>query len=729
VSTARRVHSDHRIPSRTEGAHRSSAAVRLALIFAALIAAIRPASGAATQDLLLQAQEQFAASHFDQALKLYKEADQQEPGDSAVEYNMGLCHMNLGDGDNAVTLFEGVASRADISDALRADAWYNLGLVRATAARQQFEQLRAPTTQPAEQRPIDSPENIETLQAIADELLQSIMAFRAARDISPDSDAKHNMTAARVTRRDVLGLLKRATEAKEKEDILEDPQAYLDALILEQNRQVGLIRHLQFDLPDEPRLVRQARRAAVRVQRKLMERTDTFVDHLGQFRETQEDPSAPPSTQPAEPTPREQLYKLVAKTASPAVQNMRDACAYFLDGDIPAAYRQQRDAREALRAASALFPMEPAKVLVQWRVELEELKQFVSRIESDGGWLGDPGMPEVVAPDGIEWDAEDTAIHDMQKQIGDGLARLLMQCEHIATTSRPAEPAQPQQENPALDPELNAKLAEVLEQTEEPQTACLSAIITRHKQSTIANQEELAKIIDEALQLLPKSLVQKLAALVQRQAQLNEDVQALAGTIGEGTSKVASALLGKVKQLAADLKSRILGAKPTETAAAKRDVQKNIHTDTLAVAEEIKTQIPSGGQPQGGSASPDQAQVQALIEASKHLEPADFEMLTAIEGLDKAVIEDSLRPLREDGPVQAAQAEALEALIKALMALQPPDQQQQQNEQDEQQNQEQDQQQQDRQDVQRAVEQVDKQREQAQRELYKKKPQTVIKDW
>ena len=260
----------------------------------------------------------------------------------------------------------------------------------------------------------------------------------------------------------------------------------------------------------------------------------------------------------------------------------------------------------------------------------------------------------------------------------------------------------------------------------------MSSLEEQEQKTTMAQQEELATIIDEALQLLPKSLVQKLAQLVQRQAQLNEDIQALTGTAGENTSKVASALLGKVKQFAADLKSRILNTKPADSAAAKRDVQKKIHTNTLAVSEEIKTQIPSGAPTQAGPAGHDQAQVQALIEASKHLEPADFEMLTAIEGLDKAVIEESLRPLRAEGPVQTAQAKALEALIKALMALQPPDQQQpqdKQDQQDQQEDQEQDPQQQDHQDVQRAVEQVDKQRERAQRELYKKKQQTVIKDW
>jgi len=729
VRTVPNIHSETSLSSCSEGLRGLSSAMKCALALAVLMAGAASARASDTQELLLQAQEEFGASHFEQALKLYKQADEKEPGDSAVEYNMGLCHMHLGDGDNAATRFEGVASRSDIGDALKADTWYNLGLVRATAARQLFEQLKAPTTQPAEPQPIDSPENIETLQTIADDLLRAIIAFRTARDLSPDNDTEHNIRAARITRRNVLGLLKRAADAKEKEDILKDPQAYLDALMAEQNRQVSLIRHLQFDLPDDPRIVRQVRRAAVRVQRKIMERTDTFVHHLTQFRETQKDPNAAPSTQPSEPTPRERLYQFVAETASPAVEKMRDACAYFLDGDIPAAYQQQRDARDILRTASTVFPMDPAKVLSRWRMELERLKQFVTKIKSNAGWLGDPLMPEVSVPKGVEWDAKDTAIYDTQKQIGDGLARLMMQCEHIATTSQPAKPAQPAQENPALDPKLNAKLAEILKQAEKPQTLCLSAIVERNQAATIVRQDELAKIIDEALQLLPKSLVQKLAELVRRQAQLNEDIKALTGTPDKDQSKVVSALLGQVKRLAADLKSKLLGMKPADTAAAKRDVQKDIHTNTLAVSEEIKTQIPSGAQAQGSSPHPDQAQVQALIEASKYLEPANFDMLTAIEGLDKAAIEDSLRPLRAEGPVQTAQTKALEALIKALMALQPPDQQQQKNKQDQQQDQEKQDRQQDRQDLQREVEQIDNQRDRAQRELYKKKPQTVIKNW
>ena len=85
----------------------------------------------------------------------------------------------------------------------------------------------------------------------------------------------------------------------EKEDILKDPRAFLEELIFEQDRQTGLTRYLILSPPEDPKLVRAARRASVRLQRKIMERTDTFANHLSQFREAakEQNPQKPPATQ------------------------------------------------------------------------------------------------------------------------------------------------------------------------------------------------------------------------------------------------------------------------------------------------------------------------------------------------------------------------------------------------------------------------------------------------
>ncbi|MHC4798131.1 MAG: tetratricopeptide repeat protein, partial [Planctomycetota bacterium] len=304
------------------------------------------ASAAQIRSTLVDAQKQFQQKHYEQALKLYKQADEAEPGHSAIQYNMALCHLNLGDGGKAMQHFEKVASQMDISQSLRRDAFYNVGFIRTEAARRQLKELLAPATQPAERIEPDAPANIEKLQAIADQLLRAIFAFKESNKIEPNRESEHNIRAARITRRNVLGLLKKAVEKKEKEDILKDPRAFLEELIFEQDRQTGLTRYLILNPPEEPKLVRAARRASVRLQRKIMERTDTFANHLAQFREAaqQQEPQKPPTTQPAEETPREKIYHAAAKQIESAIEAQRDACAHLLDNEIKPACDKQFDA-------------------------------------------------------------------------------------------------------------------------------------------------------------------------------------------------------------------------------------------------------------------------------------------------------------------------------------------------------------------------------------------------
>lgn len=707
-----------------------------AVILTSVVALICPARGATIRPLLLDAQRQFDADQFDQALKLYKQADEQEPGEAAIEYNLGLCHLRLGDIQNALQRFEAVASRSESPPTIRQDAFYNLGLVRAQAANQRLAELMAPATQPSDQKPApDAAENVEKLQAIAEELLRAIDAFRKSQQIQEDPDAEHNIRAARITRRNVLGLLKKAAEAKEKNDILDDPRAYLDALIQEQVRQVGIVRYLRMVPLDDARALRNARRGVLRVERSLLERTSTLADQLEQFKEAakhqQTSPQAPPATQPAEKTPREQIYQFVAGQLKPAIEAQRDSCAFLLDGELEKAYEHLKKAREAMRGAGLAFPLEPAPMLHRWRSDLEQLKTLVSNVKKEVDWLRDPLVSEAAPPDTATWDAADTAIHDLQDQIGRGVARLLQQAEHVSTSTQPAEEptAADAPPNPILDKELNAKLADILRKAAEPQAKCLAEIVARNQPGTITAQDALAKILDEAIRLLPRSIEERLAELIQRQQALNEEVKGAAGEEGEESG---GSMLGQVRKFASKLKAALFRTKPADVATAKRETQKGIHTDTVAVDDEVRKQIPSGQQDQpNGSAGQQDPKVQAHIEAGKHLELAEFEMLTAIEGLEKAAIEDSLRTLRPAGVVQTAQAKALEELIKALAALRPPqsqphqDDQEQKKEEKKPESKEQD----NIQDTRRAVERLDRERERAQRELYQKRARTVIKDW
>ena len=81
------------------------------LLIAWLIAVPLASVRADIRPTLLDAEKQFSENRFDQALKLYKQADEAEPDHPAVWYNIGLCYSQLGDGDKAIQQFEKVASR------------------------------------------------------------------------------------------------------------------------------------------------------------------------------------------------------------------------------------------------------------------------------------------------------------------------------------------------------------------------------------------------------------------------------------------------------------------------------------------------------------------------------------------------------------------------------------------------------------------------------------------
>lgn len=691
-----------------------------------LLLVMGPALAAEAADfrsLLLQAQSEFEQEHFDKALGLYRQADEAEPDHAAVAYNIGLCHERLDDGEKAIQQFEKVSSRTDIATKLRQEAFYNIGVIRAESARAKFDEVLSPSTQPADQVGPDDPSNIETLQAIGDGLLSAIASFRQAQDLRPSEEGEHNIRAARLLRRNVLGLLRRALENKEKEDIRKDPRAYLEQLLFEQDRQLALSRYVVMSPPQERLESRAVRRASLRAQRTLMEQTGMLADELAQFREQAQDPGVPPATQPADKTPMEQAYHAVAEQLEQAVDRQRDACAFLLDGEIEPAAEQQMRATEMLFRSWFGFPFEPADALVKARGRQRQLRDLVHAIERNEDWLWEPALGPARIPDGVERDVEQSGIARHQGLVGAMLMFLSAQCEQVAATSRPegeADPGSPP--GPMLDPELNRQLAEILQQVEEPLQAVIGAIFESDKETTLRNQDRLIEIIDEALAILPKTLPQKIRELIARQAQLNADTMAEAG----GQETEAASPLDKIRRWAAKIRDRLLPKDASEVAERLREDQKTIQGDTAIVNDEVRRQIPAGAgaTPPGGVGN---EQLQKLIKVNKHMTEAGSLMSSAIKGLDEAIVEDSLRPLAPEGPVPTAQSKALEQLLLALFALEPPQAQPQQE--NEQQQDEDEQEQPEDQDTQRSVDQIDREREAKRQELFQRRPREVIKDW
>lgn len=694
------------------------------------------------RETLTDAQEQFDAGRFDQALKLYESADKLEPGHAAVTYNQGLCRLSLGEADGAVRHFESVASRGDeVNRTIRGDAFYNIGMIRAESAHRRLADLLAPATQPSDRKPPpDDPANIERLQSIAEELLRAIDGFRQSNEIDPGADAEHNLRTARIMRRDVLGLLRKAAQARQKEDMLKDPRGYLESLIFEQRRQAALGRLWIMQPPQEMAPARAARRAGLRAQRKIMENTATFADHLSQYREpvadAPADPAASaPASRPAEGTPREQVYHAAARQIMKAVESQKEACAFLLDGEMGPARDHQVSARDLLDQALFLFPLDPAQVLVKAQAEQTHLRGLIEQARSGSDWLREPLLPEAAIPKEAEEPADRTPIHEVQTRTGAALAALLRQCQYVASTSQPAEDAPPAQAqpppDPTADPELNRKLAAVLEGVAPVQAACLGAIAQRDRRAASAHQEKILELIKTALDLLPKTLEQKIQELISRQHQLLVEVRTEAGGADALAANPAAEALDEIRQWATRFKSQLLGRKPGKRAEGMSVTQKAIQADTGTVNDEVREQIPAGADAAAGAGRPpasQPAELKALIEASKHLSEAGKHMEAALKGFEQAVVADSLKPMEPEGPVQVGQSEAIEELFKALMSLRPPASQPSDDQNENQQQQQQQRQQQD-QDTQRDVERIDRERERAERELFQRRPREVIKDW
>jgi len=640
-------------------------------------------------DMLLQAQEQFQKSNYDQALETYRKLKDTGKGDPATDYNMALCHLKLGGREKALELFEAVGSSLEGAKSIRKNALYNAGVVRAENARRQLQQALAPQSQPADQEKARAHVSVETLRTIADELLKAIQTLRRAEDFGQDKDIQHNIQAGRILRRNVLGMLQKALEKEQKKDIYEDPQKHLQLLIGEQKKQAGIGRFLAMVPPEKMSDNRKARRAAVRAQRELMERAGSFADHLANFSESVKDASAQSPTQNQPPNPaqsstdqetvREKLYHAVGKALQKAIDRQRDACAFYLDGELSSAGENQHKAVTAMVAANRLFPLDPEKALPRAYTIQARLKKLVDNIESANQWLADPHLSETFPEEDTDWPAEQTALYYEQKELGDTLVQLAEQCQHIATTSQPADPAgqaQAREKPPAMDPELNRRLAEILDIAAGPQEDCLQAIAARDQSATANAQQQILDIIRQAINELPKSIQQRLAELIRRQTQLNEQVKAHANPGKDENAAAVESFLGKARKLAGDLMEKVFRKKPADLAKSFNNWQKQIHADTLAVRRELQEKIPTGQTQQQPSNPGEQKQLQAFIEADKHLDKADFEMQAALEGLEQARIKNSLKPMEKEGPVQTAQGNAREELVAALQALQPPDKKQ-----------------------------------------------------
>jgi hypothetical protein len=715
---------------------------RSILVIACILSMFASAAQAARPVTLMRdAQEAYLGGRFDDALKLYEQASDESDRDLSVLYNAALCRISLGRIDEAVQTFENVAAKANVNVKLRADALFNIGVVRASHARGQLAPPTQTSTRPTATQPTPIELSVEDLESIAAELLVAIDFFGQARRAGADADdVEHNIRAARATRREVLGLIRQAREAAEKkreQEALEDPQAYLTALIAEQRVLMSISRRLDRHPAESMSQQRRRRRIALRMQRDILQRTDTLAGHLEQFTETADDKSA--TTQPATESPREQLYHEAARRLESALDHQRAAAAYLLEGQLDAVYQQQRQAVDALREVERLFPLDPVKALARWHGEQQQLAQIVSGYEHPGDWQVDPMLPPTerdpaasqptTQPDTLSVTVapEDIPIHDSQTQIGLGLARLAVQAQTIAAHTPETPTSAPATEpDPRTDPELNRRLAEVLAKAEAPHTRCLTAIAELNRDATASAQEELSGIIRQALDLFPKSLEERLQLLIARQEQLNAETTAAADPEDDAADEDGSAwqslgrtMLGKMKTLLSS---------PSAAAKALAEQQTRIQTDTRQVEGDIKQQATTMAGGQDGAQNP---RVQALIEAGRHVGEADRQMLSAIEELQAAAVASSLTKLEPEGPVPTAQTAATEALVRALTALNPPQDEQQQDQDEQQQDseQQQEQQPQPRQDIRRAMEQLDQEREQAERQLYRDRPSSTGKNW
>ena len=709
---------------------------RLAL--ATILAMCGSLRAAELTSLLIDAQIQFQETHYEQALKLYKQAQDEAGTNAPVEYNIGLCHLRLGDGDKAIQHFESVASQADASASVRRDAFFNVGVIRATTARQRLDELLDPqTAEDAETPPLpaDAPENIQSLQAIATELLRAIALFRECEKVAPSDDAQHNMRAVRITRRNVLGLLKSAIEAKQKEDMLDDPTAYLNALIGEQRTAVGLTRHLILGPPEDATAQRRARRSILRLQRQIMERTDAFVHNLAQFVESTNQTTTAP-TEPAEGTAREQVCHSAAEQLEESIPAQRDASAFMMDGETERSLDEQMTALDQMYVALRLFPQELQKTLVEARTVQHQLREMVLNIKAEADWYQDALLGQASIPEDAKLEPEKTALHQDQAHVVATLSALRAQCDQVGKSRTPEdEGGSAAQDFPReMDPELNRRIADALAGLDALTLQCLDAVAAREKDATLDQQHQVLDMIDAALNLLPKSIEQQIAELVVRQARLNEEVKAEASGDLTLAEQQTDAGLDELHALAAEARSDVLDESPSQVAQRFHERQEGIHVDTQAVQEELRQRIPAGGSDAGGALGmPPGVQsqdVNAYIEAAKHIDQAGFEMLVALEGLDKAIVQDALGPMKTEGPVQAAQFNAQEELLKALAALRPPDQKSQDDQQDQQDQQQQpEQEDRGREDARRAVERAEEEREEAERQLHQRRPRTVIKDW
>ena len=324
------------------------------LVIAAALAGLEYAQAASARSLVKEGNAAYREGNYDEALKSYEQAGEQEPDSGRIHFNKGAALYQQGDYSKALDEFEkaAVAGNAAGDREFEARAKYNAG--NSLFRQGEKQQTTAP-------------------RGAVDSLNRSVEAYRRAIQLNPAlADAAHNLEVARLQIKRLLDQARQTPQGNQNQSNAQD-QDLSEQLqeLLEQQQQASRegekLSQQQQQLGNSQGLQDRTQQLS-REQQEIQQQTEQLAQQLQQ-------------QQPESQQPQQQVRQQLDQAAGHQQQAQEKLQQQQLSG----AGEDRKKAEEALRQALQQSQGQPGSQEPQQQAQAPEQQQSEGSAGSSEG--------------------------------------------------------------------------------------------------------------------------------------------------------------------------------------------------------------------------------------------------------------------------------------------------------------------------------------------------------
>ena len=300
--------------------------IKLVAVLGLLACLGGPAAGAATlRSLVSEGNERYLGKEYDEALKRYRLAAEQDPESFHASFNLGAALYRTGEFTQAIGSFQHAAQMAREKSSAEDEALarYNLGNAFFRAS--------------------DADARTNPRVAI-DSLEKSVESYRQALALNPElADAGHNIALARRRMKELLEMMRNAPAGGESRDDQEQLQQELEDNLRKQNELTEQREQLEQQEKNQqasPEQVEQQSQRLAEQQQELEQRSRELAEQLDK-----------PQSSPEQKQAQDQLEQ--------AAEQQRQAAEQMSNQQLEQAEGAQQQARQRLEDALASLGGDP----------------------------------------------------------------------------------------------------------------------------------------------------------------------------------------------------------------------------------------------------------------------------------------------------------------------------------------------------------------------------------